>query len=218
MQIPTSARFLSAAEWEILVMVFGSSTLPFRQRILLTNGLGGDDAPFTIPTSLISLATIPAAIQSALTGLALEHLGGRDGLIGRAINATGFTGPGSLAGQMLGRINLGYLVNIGPGAYPDMTASDDKKALLVHELSHVWQGRNSRSSTTYVYNSIMHQCRASVSGSSRNGAYGYTAGQAWSSYNTEQQASIIEDWYKAGAKGDDPLYPYIRDHVRQGRT
>lgn len=218
MQIPTKARFLSAAEWQILEMVFGSSNLPFRHRILLTDGLGGGGAPFTIPTSLISAATIPAAIQSALAGLALTYLGGSDGILGRVQNATGFTGLFSAPGQLLGMINLGYLVNVGPGAYPDMTSNDANKELLVHELSHVWQGRNSRSSTTYVYNSIMHQCRASVGGSSRNGAYDYTPGQAWSTYNTEQQASIIEDWYKAGARGDHALFPYIRDYVRHGRT
>lgn len=215
MTAPTSARFLTDAEWTILTEVFGD-TLPSRRRILITNGLGAGNAPFTIPTSAISLSTIPAAIQAALTSLVVQYLGGQDGMLARAINTVGSVGPGALLNSALGVVNLGYLVSVGPAAYPDLSGMYRK--LLVHELAHVWQGKNSTSANTFVVNSIMHQCRASIFGSDRGGAYDFTAGQPWSSYNTEQQASIIEAWFAAGKREDDPYFPYIRDFVRKGKT
>ncbi len=215
MAIPTKARFLTQTEWDILTGVFGD-TLPFRQRILITNGLGGGDAPFTIPTSAISVATIPAAVQAALSSLAIQYLGGQDGLLARTMNRSGFTGPMAMLSQVTSLVNLGYLVNVGPTPFQDMSGTH--KNLLVHELAHVWQGKNSTAATTYVVNSIMHQCRASIFGSSRNGAYDYPAGQSWSSYNTEQQASIIEHWFESGKPESGPLWPYIRDYVRKGKT
>lgn len=213
MHLPSKARFLSEAEWNILTGVFGD-TLPFRRRILLTDGLGGGDAPFTIPTSAISFHTLPAAIQAVLSGLALQYLGGQNGALAQAMNAVGSVGPGALLSQLSSIANLGYLVNVGPLAFPDMTGSFQN--LLVHELTHVWQGKNSLAATTYVVNSIMHQCRASVYGSSRDGAYNYPAGLPWPNYNTEEQASIVEHWFASGMPENGDLWPYIRDYVRHG--
>lgn len=210
MQIPTQIRILTGAEWAIVQQVYGS-TLPLRHRIWITDGLGGGGAPFTIPTSMINTFAISGLIQAALAGLLMNYLGGRDGLVSRALNLTGVVGvnPSTF-------VNLGYLMNVGPAAYPNMAASEGTRRLLVHEMAHVWQGANSQLSTTYVFNSIMHQCNASVHGTSRNGAYAATAGQVWSTYNAEQQASLIEEWYLAGCREDHPNFPYIRDKVRQG--
>lgn len=47
-------------------------------------------------------------------------------------------------------------------------------------------------------------------------AYSYTVGQPWKSYNAEQQASIIEDWFSQGQLKTGPLYPYIVNHVQKG--
>jgi len=86
----------------------------------------------------------------------------------------------------------------------------------VHELTHVWQGSNSTSATTYVHNSLMNQCRSEFGTGSHGGAYGYTPGGIWSAYNAEQQASIVEDWYVSGMPESGPLWPYIRNNVRTG--
>lgn len=34
-------------------------------------------------------------------------------------------------------------------------------------------------------------------------------------YSAEQQANIVRDWYDAGRPNSGPLWPYIRDHIRQ---
>lgn len=178
---PTSARIMNSAEYAIVTSVFGS-TLPFRQRIFITNGTGAQNRPFTIPTSLATTA------------------------LGAA--ASGFLAPvTALAGYLTSFINLGYLMNVG-SAYPDMSTSN--RDLLVHEAAHVWQGKNSVFAQSYVYNSAINQCLRGT------GAYSYTPGQAWSSYNAEQQASLIEHWYMSGMPTSGNLWPYIRDHVRTG--
>lgn len=179
--IPTSARFMTESEYQIVEGVFGD-TLPWRRRIIVTNGAGVDNRAFTIPTSLVRV------------------------LLGAA--ATGFLAPITAAiGSLTTFINLGYLMNVGD-AYDDF--GTNHKGLLVHETTHVWQGKNSTLALSYVFNSCLNQC---ISGS---GAYAYTPGKEWSSYNVEQQASIVEHWYVNGSQTSDSLFPYIRDHVREG--
>lgn len=213
MQTPSKARFLNQAEWDILQQVY-QGTLPSRYRIMLTNGLGGGNRPFSIPTAAISVLTIPSAVQAALTGLVTANLGRLGSGINALSNATGFMGLGALPSQLAGMVNLGYIVSVGQGAFPDMTLAH--KSLLVHELAHVWQGSNSRSSTTYVNNSIMNQCRADMTIGGTRSAYDFTPGSNWRTYNAEQQASIIEKWYDDGMPATGDLWPYIRDYVRKG--
>jgi hypothetical protein len=176
--VPTSARLMNTAEYAIVSRVFGD-TLPWRQRIIITNGAGLEGRAFTIPTSL--LTTLGATV------------------------AAGFAG--AIGGYLTSFINLAYLINVGSD-YPDMSSSNQN--LLVHETAHVWQGKNSNLSLTYVFSSCISQC---VRGS---GAYSYTAGSDWSSYGVEQQASIVEDWFAAGEPESGNLWGYIRDHVREG--
>lgn len=215
MGLPTTGRFLSDAEWAIATDVFGD-TLPSRWRIVITDGTGAGNSPFTIPTSALSLTTIPCALQAALSSVAIQVLGGRDGWVAQQMNRTGFTCTGGLLSSITSMVNLGFIVSIGPAAYPDM--SRDVSDLLVHEMTHVRQGKNSLSATTFVNNSLMHQCRASLFGASRNGAYDFPPGQRWSTYNVKQQAAIVEKWFTEGRRTDHALYPYIRDFVRKGKT
>ena len=119
--------------------------------------------------------------------------------------ATGFAGI--ISGYLSSAINAGYLINVGD-KYDSLDGNN--KDLLVHETTHVWQGKNSTLALSYVFNSCLNQC---VSG---QGAYNFAAGQAWSSYNVEQQASIVEKWFAAGSNESDVLFRYIRDHVRKG--
>jgi hypothetical protein len=175
--VPTSGRFMSESEYNIVSRVFGD-TLPWRVRIIVTNGAGLEGRPFTIPSSLITTLGATAAA----------------GFIGAA------------AGTASSFLNMAYFMNVGD-AYPDLTKH---KNLLVHETAHVWQGKNSSLALSYVFSSCISQC---VRGS---GAYNYTSGSAWSSYNAEQQASIVEDWFKNGEPTSGTLWGYIRDHVREG--
>ena len=157
------------------------NTLPYKIRIWVTNAAGVDGRAFTIPTSLIT---------TILT-----------------IPVTGFFG-GVVGGYVSSALNLAYLINVGDKY--DTLSSDDQR-LLVHETAHVWQGKNSTFSQSYVYNSIINQHFKG------EGAYDYAAGANWSDYNVEQQAHIVEDWFVNGEK-DDSLYPYVRDYVRKGKT
>ena len=105
-----------------------------------------------------------------------------------------------------------YTINVGVNAYPDMT---EYGALLIHELGHVWQGQHG---VPFVSNSAYHQTMAAIqNGGDPGGAYRYVAGQQWSKYNAEQQASIITSWYTGGRRTDSELFPYIRDNVRTGQ-
>jgi hypothetical protein len=177
--IPTRARIMSQPEYTIATRVLGN-TLPYRFRIIITNGAGLGNRPFTIPISLLS--TLGATIAAGFVGAA--------------------------AGYLTSFINVGYLMNVG-SAYPDMSTSNT--ALLVHETTHVWQGSNSAFSLNYVFNSCLNQCL-------RGGtAYNYTPGSEWSSYNVEQQASIVEDWFISGEPESGDLWNYVRDYIRQGR-
>lgn len=102
-----------------------------------------------------------------------------------------------------------FILHLGPEAYAN---SDGYKALLVHELTHVWQGQNGIFTSAYVANSAWHQA---FSGSA---AYKYKPGKNWSEYNVEQQAHIVEDWYVGGMSTGSPLYRYIRDIIRNPST
>ena len=127
--VPTSARFMTSGEYQIVSGVFGN-TLPWRQRIIVTNGAGLQNRPFTIPTALVRV------------------------LLGAA--ATGFLAPITAAlGSLTSFINLGYLMNVG-SAYSSLGSGH--KGLLVHETAHVWQGKNSTLALSYVFNSCLNQC------------------------------------------------------------
>lgn len=222
MKAPTAARLLNDKEWAILESVYGT-TLPSRYRILITNGLGGGDRPFTLPTSAFSALTLPAAIQSAYSGFILSKLGGIGDQMSKLSNVTGFAGGLALPSQVAGMVNLGYVVSVGPERYIDMSRDYPNpsarwwyRKLLVHELAHVWQGKNSKSSMTFVTNSVLNQCKAVGEGDGHGGAYDFKPGQRWSTYNAEQQAEIIEKWYIEGMKESGDLWPYIRDYVRKG--
>jgi hypothetical protein len=203
-------------EWAIVVGVFNSSNLPFRQRIFVTDGLGAEERPFTIPTSLIT--SLPVVISNALITGAVA------GPAGSAIAAAITSGSAWLGSA----VNLGYIMNVGPDAYPDLSIDfpdpqppktiDEYRTLLVHETTHVWQGRNSAFALSYVFGSAYSQCVAALSGATTSGAYAATPGQPWGSYNPEQQAQIVEDWYGDGQHGSGPWWPYIRDFVRRGRV
>jgi hypothetical protein len=155
-------------------------TLPHRSRILVTNAAGFGGRAFTIPTSLVS------SFFSVTPALFL---------------------PTAIAGYLGSVANLAYLMNVGKD-YNALGTS--QQHLLVHETTHVWQGKNSTLALTYVFSSLLNQ------GLHGSAAYTYTPGQPWRSYNAEQQAAIVEGWFRGGQPKSGPLYPYIVNHVRKG--
>ena len=176
-----------------------------------------------LPTKIREMSETEYRIVSAVFGSTLPYrfrilITNAAGVNGRA-----FTIPTSLLSGLLGvspvafvsaalgylasAINAAYLINVGVDY--DALATTQRR-LLVHETTHVWQGKNSKFALSYVFASLVSQA---VHG---GGAYSYAPGQPWVSYNVEQQASIVEDWFRTGQPSSGPLYPYIVNNVRKG--
>lgn len=111
-----------------------------------------------------------------------------------------------------------YVIHIGPDVYKNATDSktivsgDNGDSVLIHELTHVWQGQYWKNRFDYVVDSLYHQARDGKA------AYDFVEGGEWSRYTAEQQAEIVETWYDRGMKESDPLFPYIRDNIRKGKN
>jgi hypothetical protein len=104
-----------------------------------------------------------------------------------------------------------YAIQIGPVCYPDCTS---KKVwprfgridcVFIHEMTHVWQ-------YFHGYNVKL----SSVWGQTLGDGYEAVPGKSWDDYNVEQQASLVEDWYTAGANTSDDRFPYIEKVLRKG--
>lgn len=173
-RVPTSPRWLTTDEWNIVAGVFGA-TLPMRQRVFITNGAGVDGRAFTIPTSLTS--SLPPMAVGAFMALGF----------GAAVM--------SLVADVWSSTILAYIMNVGPDFYGDLTAmdldnqDDDASATPVHEMTHVWQGKNSTFALTYVFSSVINQAFSGT------GAYSYSIGDPWRSMNAKQQTQLVEYWY-----------------------
>jgi hypothetical protein len=161
-------RELGEKEKTIAQSVF-KKTIPYH-KVVVTDGLGGGDRPFTLPTSM------PATVF--------------------------FNVPTS-AGK--------YAIHSGDGYY-GMSYRQEDKELLIHELTHVWQGEHSGSSWDYVFGSAWSQALL-------DDAYAYDMMRLdeWDTYNPEQQAKIVEDWFAAGMKEgpeNDRRFYYIQKNIR----
>lgn len=78
----------------------------------------------------------------------------------------------------------------------DFTISrKDDKALLIHEMTHVWQFQHFGSG--YITTSLLQQAHAALTRGSRNFAYEYrlSAGDSFHQFAPEQQAYIVENFY-----------------------
>jgi hypothetical protein len=120
-----------------------------------------------------------------------------------------------------------YMINVGSD-YPSLTANDDRKRLLIHELAHIWQGQHL---VPFMVNSAAHQSLSAINnGGDVAFAYNYTVGKPWGQYNVEQQASIVAHWFTpenicfengpcgGGMKTTDSRYRYIRDNIRKNKA
>jgi hypothetical protein len=111
-----------------------------------------------------------------------------------------------------------YTIYFGPEVFRDGAEKPATRQTFIHELTHVWQGHHSTFSWHYMVNSMLAQGRAIIFHGDRNKAYNFTAGEAWDSYNVEQQANIVECWFAGGMETDSELYAYIDEHIRRGRS
>jgi hypothetical protein len=161
MRFAKISRSLTPAEQTLASSVFGT-TLPAWNRVLIADGLGLGDAPWT----------------------------------------------DNPAGN--------FKINMGPTGYPDATSSSALTTpggsfgricdTFIHEMTHVWQ---------YFHGNYV---KLSSVGSYFAGGYAYTLGSPWDSYNVEQQAKIVEHWFKRGMSTTDAAYTYITGNIRAGKT
>jgi hypothetical protein len=88
-------------------------------------------------------------------------------------------------------VNLGDAYNDPirhtPDAYPE------HGQLLIHELTHIWQIHHSSFTPGLICEGIINQIRNEF----EEGIYNPGDGErAWSEYNLEQQATIVDRWYR----------------------
>lgn len=112
-----------------------------------------------------------------------------------------------------------YYLHMGPIGYADASSTatmehddDEVRNTFIHELTHVWQAYQENKSV--FFRSIVSQGCAIANGS--YDAYSYELGYEWDSYNVEQQARLVEDWYKKDkmATNFTPRYDYICSHIQ----
>lgn len=110
-----------------------------------------------------------------------------------------------------------YVMHMGRRVYKDSSDPSDRDD-LIHELTHVWQGLHYGDTPFhYVCNSLVYQAGGKLSGKD---PYAYTVGAGWNTYNVEQQAKIVEDWFDpniGNQRETDPRFRYIRDHIRTAK-
>jgi hypothetical protein len=108
----------------------------------------------------------------------------------------------------------------------DLTESG--RAVLIHELSHVWQFQNG--GFAYIASSLAAQLWAFMKTGSRRNAYDWRAvdrkRRPWENWNAEQQAQCIADFSEASrrlgrgepAAGDDRTLQASQPYVRRVRS
>lgn len=111
-----------------------------------------------------------------------------------------------------------YTIYFGPTVFREGADAPGTRNTFIHELTHVWQGHHSLFAWEYMVDSLLAQGHAILTEGDRNRAYDYKPGKRWDDYNVEQQANIVEDWFRNGMREEDDLFVYIRDNVRAGRN
>lgn len=161
-------------------------------------------------------------------------------------------GAVTLAGMDLDTRKFDYTIN-WVEAFGGIVDFASRRSTFIHELCHVWQGENGVWPTFYMGQSVWAQLTSGIRdiwekrewrgwGEHRSTAYSFPAsaiGRDWSTFNVEQQASLVESWYiperervvqigggrvrthdfgpgvhGGGGSAHDARFPYIRDVIR----
>ena len=111
-----------------------------------------------------------------------------------------------------------YTIFVGPDVFDEGADGPLFRGTFIHELTHVWQGYHGILGWAYMAQSMLSQGYAILTQGNRNRAYNYKPGEPWGSYNVEQQARLVQDWFLEGMRtADDVRYPYIANHIRAPR-
>jgi hypothetical protein len=111
-----------------------------------------------------------------------------------------------------------YTIYFGPEVFKEGADRPAVASTFIHELTHVWQGYHGTLGWEYMVTSMIAQGHAILTQGDRNRAYDYKPGKAWGDYNVEQQALLVQDWYRNGMREDDERYTYIANHIRAGKN
>jgi len=111
-----------------------------------------------------------------------------------------------------------YTIYFGPEVFSGGADQPRFADTLIHELTHVWQGYHGGLGWEYMIESMIAQGHAVITQGDRGKAYDDKPGAAWGSYNVEQQAHIVQDWFSNGMKADDERYTYVANNIRAGRN
>ena len=111
-----------------------------------------------------------------------------------------------------------YTIYFGPEVFKEGADRPGVRDTFIHELTHVWQGYHSSLGWEYMVNSMIAQGHAILTQGDRNRAYDYKPGKAWDDYNVEQQALLVQDWYRGSMSEADERYTYIASHIRAGKN
>jgi hypothetical protein len=118
------------------------------------------------------------------------------------------------------------LLNLGPG-YGSPTTYNGGKT-FIHELTHAWQINNQMFLPLMMCAAVEHQAEGELVGKNARYKTIYdpgSPGQDWHSYNIEQQAVIVQEWFGRGMKQtgelkngetDDPWFRYIAEDIWTG--
>lgn len=194
-------------------------------------------------------AIVPALVAGAVVGTAFElSLKHRDMTVPEREFAEEVFGPNLPVDQirLTNLLGIGHrpftiptvggtiLVNLGAGlgdpigydglGDPDNPQRQAKGQLFIHELAHAWQIGTASFLPGLMCDAVATSA-TTVGGNM--GAYEYGApDQAFSDFNPEQQASIVDDWFAgSGDRQKDfnpkeqsdanPYWRYIRDNIRR---
>jgi hypothetical protein len=111
-----------------------------------------------------------------------------------------------------------YTIYFGPDVFREGADQPGVRNTFIHEMTHVWQGHHSLFAWEYMVDSMISQGHAVITKGDRNEAYNYELGKPWDEYNVEQQAVIVEHWFRDGMKTDEGRYTYIENNIRAGRN
>ena len=87
--------------------------------------------------------------------------------------------------------------------------------VLIHELAHIWQYQTGGGG--YISSAGCAQVIAILSAGTRNAAYAYEPRGQFSTFNAEQQAHVIEDYFRMPNLQNDPWYLEVMRRVRAAR-
>jgi hypothetical protein len=110
-------------------------------------------------------------------------------------------------------ISGNYEINVGPDVYPDATLDHwlpgfgKYRNIFIHEMTHVWQ-------YYHGYSVVSGSFWANTFGK----GYDHTVEwkDRWESYNVEQQAQLVENWFDDGMKESDKRFFFIENIIRNG--